>query len=153
MKIFGAGCLAVLFLAHASCAEDPANSTPEEETSRDLDELRGIVIHKRATKSAESWNAARAEYYVLNVGAARVKHRSAKEGVLLLPTDRVADADFDRHVGRKVVVKGTYVSARPYREVFGKELDPRTSYPLDSVTGEPLPLGAGFQVREIAETD
>jgi hypothetical protein len=113
-----------------------------EQTS-DLVTLSGVVIKKPWTKNTESWNAGGGDYYVLDVGDAEIRDRSAEEGVILRPSDAVSMAQFEEFVGRVVEVSGEYVAAQPYVPE-----SPMESYPTD-MEGNPLPRGSGFKVYQI----
>jgi hypothetical protein len=105
--------------------------------------LSGVVIKKPWTKNTESWNAGGGDYYVLDVGDARVRERSAEEGVILRPSDAVSMAQFEEFVGSSVEVSGEYIAAQPYVPE-----SPMESYPTD-MEGNPLPRGSGFKVYQI----
>jgi hypothetical protein len=106
-------------------------------------ELRGRIIRKPWSKTYESWNAGGSEYYVLDVGDARVAKRSAKEGVTLLADDDAVGQRIRSMVGRRVRVRGTYVDAKPYRPESDMEQFPT------GPDGTPMPRGAGFRVISI----
>jgi hypothetical protein len=117
--------------------KQPSNTNCSEAT------LTGTVIKKPWAKTAESWMAGGSEYYVLDVGDGEVEERSAREGVILRPSDNVPFDSFEQYVDRKVKVTGEYVEAKPYTPQ-----SPLESYPTD-MNGNPLPTGAGFKVCEI----
>ncbi len=105
--------------------------------------LTGTVIRKPWAKTAESWAAGGSEYYVLDVGDAEVEERSAREGVILRPSDSVAFDSFEEYIDQRVEVIGEYVEAQPYIPESSLE-----SYPT-GMNGQPLPRGEGFKVCEI----
>lgn len=114
--------------------------------------LRGVVIRKEWTKSAESWNAGGSEYYVLKVTGTVLpaERQSAAEGVLLRPSDRVRDERFAALVGRDVICQGTFVAGTPYiPPPNATEQMPVAAG--DPPTDEPRPemVGRGFKVRTI----
>ncbi len=116
--------------------------------------LRGTVIRKPWTKTGESWNAGGSHYYVLDVGDAVISQRSAREGVILRPSDRVAFGDFERFRDQRVAVKGRFVEGKPWTPSEGTvEQHPVSG--THPVTGEVVPLlrGSGFQVFEITRLD
>lgn len=117
--------------------KQPSHSNCSEAT------LTGTVIRKPWAKTAESWAAGGSEYYVLDVGDAEVKERSAQEGVILRPSDRVTFDVFENYIDKPVEVTGEYVEAQPYIPE-----SPLESYPT-GMNGEPLPRGQGFRVCEI----
>lgn len=127
------------------CARDSSKS--ETKTTPDVAEgqasLSGTVLQKPWSKSFESWNAGGSEYYVLDVGDAPVKQRSAKEGVILRPSDAISMDDLKALVGKNVEVSGVYVEAKPY-----KPSQPTEQYPVD-IDGKPVPRGSGFQVLSV----
>lgn len=121
----------------------PQIEAKEMETACSEVTLTGTVIRKPWAKTAESWMAGGSEYYVLDVGDAEVEERSAIEGVILRPSDKVLFDSFEQYINRRVEVTGEYVEARPYIPQ-----SPMESYPTD-INGNPLPTGAGFKVCEI----
>lgn len=104
--------------------------------------LRGTVIRKKWSKSYESWNAGGAEYFVLDVGTASVKERTAAEGVILR-SSKVSAETIAKHVGKRVELRGRYKKATPYVPV-----DEGEQFPVDA-DGAPLPRGSGFLVDQI----
>ena len=127
-------------------APTPVEAKPAVVTAPAVEEARlaGTVILKPWTKSAESWNAGGAEYYVLDVGDAPVKTRTAKEGVLLRPSAQVTAEDFGKWVNKPVVVTGTYVAGKT------PEIDPNVPSQIRTGSdGRPAPVGAGFKVSSI----
>ena len=121
--------------------------TQDSDRDADLDAkqtpLRGTVIRKSAVKSFESWNAGGGEYFVLDVGDAAVKERTADEGVILRPTESVTEHDLAGYVDRQVQVSGSYVPGKPYVPVEVGE-----SYPMGT-DGQPALRGSGFAVSAI----
>jgi hypothetical protein len=131
-------------LFHQSLAHDHL-STEEYITpaGQQLTTLTGRIIKKPWSKTAESWNAGSSEYYVLDVGDAEIKSRSAEEGVILRSSERVSMEKFAEYVGKSVKVTGVYVPAMPYQPE-----NPMESFPMD-MNGQPLPRGSGFQVYSL----
>ncbi len=117
---------------------DDAHEKPEA----DYVTLEGTVIRKPWCKSLESWNAGGSEYYVLDVGDTLVR-RSAKEGVILRPSERVPFEVFESYRDRCVRVKGQYVQAKAYTPSSEGE-----QCPMDH-TGAPMARGSGFVAYEI----
>lgn len=126
------------------------SETPEADTVV----LNGTVIRKGWTKTGESWNAGGSHYYVLDVGEAVITRRSAKEGVILRPSDNVPFDGFERFKDHHVAVVGRFVKGKPWtpgRE--GVEQQPMPVTP--PVTGDVIPLrrGSGFQVQKITRLE
>lgn len=92
--------------------------------------LIGTLVHKRWSKTMESWDAGGSDYFVLETGDETVvlQLTGPVTGEALLPLD-----------GKKVELQG--------RMVEGKvpEMPPHSQYPMD-MNGGPLPTGAGFRV-------
>lgn len=114
--------------------------------------LTGVVIRKEWSKSLESWSAGGSEYYVLKVDGSDLPPaaRTAKEGVILLPSKTVPFAYFNSVVGLPVVCRGQFVAGERY-------LPPKDSVEqipgsaVNSITREseyPV-VGAGFRVQVI----
>lgn len=116
-----------------------------DEADGDLVVLRGTVIRKPWAKTYESWNAGGSEYYVLDVGDTDIRQRSAKEGVILRPSEEVPFPEFEKYRDQRVRVKGRFVEARSYEPAPGSP----EQYPVDPTTGRPEPRGSGFQVYEL----
>lgn len=117
--------------------------------------LEGTVIRKPWTKTGESWNAGGSHYFVLDVGGAVIPHRSAREGVILRPSDSVPFNAFERFRDHRVAVDGRFVEGKPWTP---READRYMQHPVlqtHPVTGEVIPLrrGSGFQVFKIARLD
>lgn len=113
--------------------------------------LTGVVIRKDWTKSTESWNAGGSEYYVLDVEGAALPPggQSAKEGIILRPSDSVPFERFANFVGRRVTCRGDFVAGEPY--IPPKDSVDQMPASLDPITGKtehPI-VGAGFRVRDI----
>ncbi len=108
-------------------------------------ELQGTVIRKPWTKSFESWNAGGSEYYVLDVGDARIQRRSAKEGVILRPTDAVPFQAFEKIKGKRVTMRGPFVEGEP----FIPPEDSLEQHPTSGDPDEPVLRGSGSEVHEI----
>ncbi len=120
--------------------------------------LRGTVIEKPWTKSLESWNAGGSEYYVLDVGDVELPpgRRSAKEGVILRPSKAVPFEQFHKYKGKRVVVSGKFVDAKPYTPADPAEQIPMEPDVLDGPDGKPIlgpakpaRRGSGFEVHKI----
>jgi hypothetical protein len=114
--------------------------------------LTGVVIRKEWSKSYESWNAGGSEYYVLKVDDAALPlvRRTAREGVILRPSKRIACERFAELVGKTVECQGKFVDGRPH-------LPPRNSMeqmpspalnPFTGKTDYPV-AGCGFEVSEV----
>ncbi len=118
--------------------------------------LTGVIIRKDWSKSTESWNAGGSEYYVLKVDIAALPPgmQTAKEGVILRPSDRVSLEQFANFVGRRVNCRGQFVSGERY--VPPKDSVEQMPGPsVNPITGEeeyPV-VGAGFQVRLIERSE
>jgi len=121
--------------------EDPSTRMPAKENQKDT--LEGLVLRKGWTKSYESWNAGGSEYFVLDVGDAAIKERSAIEGVILRPSQQTPSDAFAKLTGKRVKVVGTFVSGKPYVPADGEE-----QYPIADAGG-PQSRGSGFVVSEI----
>jgi hypothetical protein len=124
------------------------------EAQADIVVLEGIVIRKPWTKTGESWDTGGSHYYVLDIGDAVIEHRSAREGVILRPSENVPFDAFERFKGRRVTVEGRFVEGTPWTPPAGSvEQHPETV--TDPVTGEVVPLrrGSGFQVFKITRLD
>jgi len=122
--------------------------------------LNGTVIRKPWRKTYESWNAGGSEYYVLDVGDVAIEHRSAKEGVILRPSDDIPFTDFAKYKDRQVVVRGEYVESKPWTPPPGyddqyptERVLPENYSPDDPLPEEreyrPAPRGSGFRVFSI----
>lgn len=125
-------------------SEPPPKRTPSARTSPASIVLEGTVIQKLWTKTYESWNAGGSEYYVLDVGGSPVEYRTAKEGVILRPTEKVPFDVLGTYKGRRVRVVGQYVQAKPYTPS-----DSREQYPSALEPGGTLSRGSGFEVHGI----
>ena len=133
-------------------------SETEEQVSEpeaDTGVLEGTVIRKGWAKTGESWNAGGSHYYVLDVGRAVISHRSAREGVILRPSDGVPFGAFERFKDHRVAVEGRFVEGKPWTP---READRYMQHPVlqtHPFTGEVIPLrrGSGFQVFKIARLD
>jgi len=110
--------------------------------------LHGTVIRKPWTKTLESWHAGGGEYYVLDVGRAALPagRRSAKEGVILRPSQAVPADALEKHKARRVVVEGLFVEPRPYTP-------PPDSAEQRPAGKEPILRGGGFQAYAIRPAD
>ena len=130
-------------------------------------DLTGKVIKKPWVKSFESWNAGGSEYYVLDVGDQTVpgqasngqssatsshipqEQRSAREGVILRPSEAITFEDFRKYVGKRVIVTGSYLPGKPYKPTPGKiEQMPISMDPMTGETVYPI-RGSGFRVDKI----
>ena len=111
--------------------------------------LHGTVIRKGWTKTGESWNAGGSEYYVLDVGEAQIDQKTAKEGVILRPTDAVPFQVFEKLKGRRVAVRGRFVEGVP----FVPPVDSMDQYPVRLDPTVPILRGSGFEVYEIDPLD
>ena len=141
MVSFGSLC------APAGCTR--ANRTAARTVETTWVELHGTVIRKPWTKSQESWNAGGSEYYVLDVGKAQVQHRTAKEGVILRPTDAVPFQALEKFEGKRVAVRGRFVEGVP----FVPPVDSMDQYPVRLDPTVPILRGSGFEVYEIDTLD
>lgn len=108
-------------------------------------ELRGTVIRKSWTKSYASWNAGGSEYYVLDVGDARIERRSAKEGVILRPTNAVPFQAFEKFKGSRVTVRGRFIEGEPFIPLE----DAADQHPQPVDPGKPVLRGSGFEIYMI----
>lgn len=115
----------------------------ENQETIQLVTLEGVVICKPAAKNLETWTAGGGEYCVLDVGDAEIEQKTAEEGVILQPSSQVEKAQFFDHEGKRVQITGEYIEGQPY-----VPQSPLESYPTD-MKGNPLPVGAGFQVQTI----
>lgn len=141
--MFGATVYASFLACPAGCAH--ADRPSLHKAKRPWVELQGAVVRKTSTKSLESWNAGSAEYYVLDVGDAPIERRSAREGVILRPTENVPFEAFAKFTGSAVVVKGRFVEGKP----FVPSDDSVEAYPMAPEPGKPLLRGGGFEVHDI----
>ena len=136
-----------LILALSGCADtNPESAAPQAASLApqiEEDVLRGKVLRKEARKSYEAWNAGGSEYFVLDVGNAPVKERSAAEGVILRPSQNISFDVFANYVDKRVQVSGTFVAGKPY-----VPMDEGEAYPLGK-DGKPPIRGSGFVVSGI----
>ena len=123
-----------------------------------LQALQGTVVRKPWSKTFESWNAGGGEYYILDVGDAKLPkgRRSAKEGVILRPSKAVQVERFAEFKGKRVVVRGRFLDGKLY-----KPANPEEQYPVErsivigadgkAAVGPDRPAlrGSGFEVIEI----
>ncbi len=116
--------------------------------------LKGTLIRKGWSKTGESWNAGGSHYYVLDVGSAVISHRTAKEGVILRPSDRVPFEDFERFKDHRVAVVGRFVEGKPWTP-GGVEVEQHPMPVTTPVAGDAIPprRGSGFQVFKITRLD
>ena len=151
------------------CAANSANKPTAKESLREertdpaakpesggMTSLRGRVIRKGWSKSPESWRAGGSEYYVLDVGntVLGMSERTAKEGVILRPSEVVAFSEFEKYKNKPVEVVGVFVPNMDYKEYYGHEIDPRNQClmepdPLKPGAWKPAKLGGGFRVNSI----
>lgn len=128
------------------CHATPPLAHPTEQT------LTGVIIRKDWSKSMESWNAGGSEYYVLKIEGSALPSdtQTAKEGVILRPSDTVPFEHFTNFVGRRVTCRGQFVAGERYippkdsvEQMLGPSVNPITGkaeYPV---------VGAGFKVHAI----
>jgi hypothetical protein len=90
--------------------------------------LSGILLKKGWTKTFESWQAGGSEYYVLQAENTPDWLRTAKEGAVLIPTEKVPATVLDKFVGRPVNVTGRYFPGTLF-----KAPDTRSQYPNEAV--------------------
>lgn len=138
--------LTVIIMSLPGCTDTDSESTPKAETPRAKtkeDVLQGTVLRKEWSKSYESWNAGGSEYFVLDVGDATLKERSAAEGVILRPSQQASLDVFAKYVDKRVKVSGRFVAGKPY-----VPMDEGESYPLGE-DGKPAVRGSGFVVSQI----
>ncbi|GAA5504612.1 hypothetical protein [Novipirellula caenicola] len=141
----------VLMASCVGCESGPIKSVEIDETqppaSIEIDVLEGVVLHKEWTKSEESWNAGGADYFVLDTGTAPVKQRSAKEGVLLIPTPTVPVRSLAEHVQKRVRISGQYTKGEPFEPSDEEQYSQRPQ----SHGQSRILRGAGFTVSSIQE--
>ncbi len=132
-------------------AEDPEGSSSVEETADPnavIEELEGEIKKKKFSKTLESWNAGGADYYVLAVAdpeSLEGDRKTAEEGVILRPSKAVKYADFEKMIGKPVLVKGKFLMKKPYRPL------PNEQVPEGVQNMEVTARGGGFQVVEMSE--
>lgn len=126
----------------------------EEEALADTVTLEGTVIRKPWTKTLDSWNAGGSDYYVLDVGDTPVPHRSAKDGVILRPSEGVPFRTFHEFNSARVVVEGRFVEGSPWTPPPG-DTGQHPVAVTNPLTGAPEPIlrGSGFQVLKITRLD
>lgn len=138
--------MVIAVVVACGCHSTPPSAHPTEQT------LAGVVIRKDWSKSLESWNAGGSEYYVLKVEGSELPSgtQTAKEGVILRPSETVPFDHFTNFVGRRVTCRGQFVAGERYippkdtvEQIPGPSVNPitgETEYPI---------VGAGFKVHVI----
>lgn len=132
----------------ADCPEcqGPCACDAPQEAVPGLATLSGVVLLKPGdVKDVEVWQAAQSPYYVLDVGQAEVKERTASEGVILKFKSEAEKAAFEALLGKTIEVKGIYIPHQPYTPQ-----SPMEQYPT-GMDGKPLPRGGGFEVASFSE--
>ncbi len=128
--------------------------SPKSQAKADTVVLEGTVIRKPWAKTMESWDAGGSHYYVLDVGGMAIPHRSAREGVILRPSEGVPFSVFDRYKSQRVAVEGRFVEGSPWTPPVGS-VEQRPMPAVDPITGKVAPIrrGSGFQVLRITRLD
>ncbi|MGV2341551.1 MAG UNVERIFIED_CONTAM: hypothetical protein LVR18_48800 [Planctomycetaceae bacterium] len=106
--------------------------------------LSGILLKKDWTKTFESWQAGGSEYYVLQAENTPDWLRTAKEGAVLIPTEKVPATVLDKFVGRPVNVTGRYFPGTLF-----KAPDHLSQYPSGAVEQQYY-QGKGVRLSAIA---
>jgi hypothetical protein len=109
-------------------APSGANERVRATGAEDELKLSGILLKKGWTKTFESWQAGGSEYYVLQAENTPARLRTAKEGAVLIPTEKVPATVLDKFVGRPVNVTGRYFPGTLF-----KVPDTRSQYPSVAV--------------------
>lgn len=126
--------------------------TPSVARATESETLTGVVIRKNWTKSAESWNAGGSEYFVLKVENSLLPpgRPTAKEGVILRPSNTVPFEHFTNFVGRLVTCRGVFVAGEPRMppEDSTEQMPLPSEKPITGKTEYPM-AGVGFRVHVI----
>ena len=152
-KLFIATLTIIVSLSVTGCllAED-AKKTPEKDKPATMT-VTGIVVHKFATKSVESFDAGESEYCVIYVDHDNNENTPDK-GYILRPTEKVTFDTLKKYAGKKVTVTGVYSKGKPIKPQPGAQYPIRRKMIRDKNGKikfvDALPIrGSGIKVQKI----